>query len=242
MTIIGASTYYSATSRHSISDTLKSTSSETSPEFDGCDVENNAKAQVSSDIESTSTAHESLNERLKGLTLNKGSDLPALKPAWERLSDEEYAAYQAMERDFIDMDARALQSEYRKFYDDPNDPRIERYADIVVGGKIVASVDNQGLITASSDTIGKRLAVLSLEDTGLQGPEQAKYTSEKLIKLLGGSISLADTAITQSTFNRIVQLAQAQIDFEGMKADPKYDEINRRYEELAQSDIARSQR
>lgn len=70
------------------------------------------------------------------------------------------------------------------------------YAQVKVGGKVVATLYNGGSSTmtnAAAAEIGK------LEDPpGLSGPDLAQWRADNYARLLGGTVEKASTAITQS--------------------------------------------
>lgn len=246
MTVSGAAAYYSDTSRYSVSSILGRTdengassafASEMSKTPAGSDADEPSADASEATPQSPNTGFQM---RLTGLTLHVGSDLPVLKPDWERLSCEEYAESQETQRIFLEMQTRVLEHDYTHRPDDPNDPRIKPYANITIGGKTVITIDNQGCVGTSSDRLPKSVAKLCEETNGLEGPELAKYLTEKIGEMLGGRVVIADTAITQSFYQKLVAAAQPTIDFEGMKNDPRYSEIQEQYEELAQNDVQRS--
>lgn len=246
MAISGASTHYSDTSRYSVTSIFGSagetgSSSAFASEIPGTQAGTATGEPSGNDTDTAlETPNADFQRRLTGLTWRAGAELAVAKPLWERLSSEDYAEYQETQRGFLEMQTRVLEHDYTHRPDDPNDPRIKPYANITIGGKVVVTIDNQGCVGTMNDGLAKRLAKLSEETNGLEGPALAKYLSEKIGEMLGGKVVVAGTAITQSVYERLVEAAQPTIDFEGMKNDPRYAEIQKQYDELARNDVERS--
>jgi uncharacterized membrane protein YebE (DUF533 family) len=70
------------------------------------------------------------------------------------------------------------------------------YAQVKVGGKVVATLYNGGSSTMTNEAAAK---VGGLQDLpGLSGPDLAQWRADRYAKLLGGTVEKAQTAITQS--------------------------------------------
>lgn len=97
------------------------------------------------------------------------------------------------------------------------------YAQVKVGGKVVATLYNGGSSTMTNEaaaTIGK------LEDPpGLSGPDLAQWRADQYAARLGGTVEKASTAITQSQWtpreSRSTSYSREQLDaaFQAMLAD-----------------------
>lgn len=97
------------------------------------------------------------------------------------------------------------------------------YAQVKVGGKVVATLYNGGpstMTNAAAATIGE------LEDPpGLEGPDLAQLRADTYAKLLGGTVEKAPTAITQSQWtpreSNSASYARDQLDaaFQAMLAE-----------------------
>ena len=104
---------------------------------------------------------------------------------------------------------------------------MKTYATVVVGGRVVATLDNQGLMT-SDNALAGRLRDLPDQVYGRGGPDLAQARAEHLAALLGGRVVKAKTAITQAQFNAnpIDQdRLRPKIDAEAMRLDPLNDRI-----------------
>ncbi|MHC4040572.1 hypothetical protein [Bradyrhizobium sp. 23AC] len=70
------------------------------------------------------------------------------------------------------------------------------YAQVKVGGKVVATLYNGGSSTMTNAAAAK---IGKLEDPpGLSGPDLAQWRADNYARLLGGTVEKAPTAITQS--------------------------------------------
>lgn len=187
-----------------------------------------------------SSSVSNFKERLASLTLNNGLDVARAKPVWE-LPEDQYQDYLATERDYVDMRTRVLQHDHTQYPDNPDDPSFQPYANIVVGGRVVATINNQGVVSTTDEQLGQRLLPLSQLNTGLDGPELAQHLAEQIAKMLGGEIVPADTALEQSVYERLAAAAIPVVDYEGMTSDPKYTEIESRKTELDKIELSRQQ-
>lgn len=61
---------------------------------------------------------------------------------------------------------------------------------------------------------------------------RSKDLAEQMTKLLGGRIVTADTAIIQSDFKRLSLESQPTVDYDEMKNDPRYGDLQNQYPEL----------
>lgn len=163
-------------------------------------------------------------------SLQEGRLVPQATPVWE-LPEDEYQDYMQAQRSVAEMQKRGLEIGHSQAPDMTDDPRLQTYATVVVGGKVVATIDNQG-VTATDNALGQKLKNLLLgEVNGTNGPDLAEARAQQLADLLGGRIVLADTAMDQSSFERLPSL-QAQIDVDAMTADPSYGELQDLYAHL----------
>jgi hypothetical protein len=156
-------------------------------------------------------------------TLINCSLLKVIGMPWE-LSEDAYA-------NIVNSIQRNLETNYRTMPEEPplsNDPRTDAYANVVVGGKVVATIDNQGVTGVNDDRLAEKLLNTlpdSVNDTS--GPDLAQARAEQIARLLGGKIVKSGTAITQGMFNSLPELkvAMPSVDFEAMKKDPLYAEL-----------------
>lgn len=158
-----------------------------------------------------------LSERLKDARINI-AELP----------EAQYREFIENEQRRIDANAFHLQQQYTERIEQPADSPLTRpYASIVVGGKEVATIDNQGVITtddALSDALKNRLAAA---DTGKGGPLQAETNAAILAAHFGGRIRAASTAITQAKYEELVATPAPtpRVDTAAMQKDPLHAQI-----------------
>jgi hypothetical protein len=125
----------------------------------------------------------------------------------------------------------SLAANYRTMPEEPglsSDIRTDAYATVVVGGKVVATIDNQGVVGTDDDVLGAKLRDALLGSVnGTNGPDLAQARAEQLAGLLGGKIVKSDSAITQSAFNSLLtsQAAMPSVDYEAMRNDPLYAQL-----------------
>jgi hypothetical protein len=154
-----------------------------------------------------------------------------------RLPEDRYKDYLESEKTFLEMDQRSLEIQFtqRSYPDLSNDPRTKPYANIVVGGKVVATIDNQGVVGTNDDILGQKLQSLLLSNVnGTNGPDLAQARAEQLANMLGGRVVQADTAIDQSKFASLSSMDPTEfIDYDAMRSDSRYEDLQRRYAEQA---------
>lgn len=131
---------------------------------------------------------------------------------------------------------RSLEADYMKLENmtqpDPsylaNHPAMKPYATVEVDGKVVATLDNQGLIQASNALFQKFAAIVPNDVNGTNGPRLAQARAEHIAAALGGKVVRSSSAITQAQFeaNPIDQeKLRPQINREAMMRDPMYQQI-----------------
>ena len=120
-------------------------------------------------------------------------------------------------------------------------PGTRTYADVIVDGKVLASIDNQGVVRTDERTGGAMTGRLAGLVNGRNGPDLAQVRAEQLAQMLGGTVAFADTAMTQRQFEALGPIPRAIpiLDRAGMAADPRSSMIGqliqRRAEHLAQA-------
>ncbi|MGI2031290.1 hypothetical protein ACRQ1B_02750 [Rhizobium panacihumi] len=162
------------------------------------------------------------------------------------LPEDEYQSFMEGERRRIEANTRYLKNQYTgepQFPDLTNYPGTKNYADVVVGGKVVAKVDNQGVITIYDDSIAARLKDKLPDDiNGKGGPDLAQARAEAAAKLLGGRVLKSSTAISQSQFDAlpVPQIIPGEVDYDSMKNDPLYQQIEKMREHYQQTEQDRA--
>lgn len=162
------------------------------------------------------------------------------------LPEEKYQSFMEAEKRRIEANEFYLKNQYTgepQFPDLTNYPGTKNYADIVVGGQVVAKVDNQGVITIFDDSIAARLKDKLPDDiNGKGGPDLAQARAEAAAKLLGGHVLKSSTAISQSQFDAlpVPQIIPGEVDYDSMKNDTLYQQIEKMREHYQKTELDRA--
>lgn len=153
--------------------------------------------------------------------LTLGSQLKPINLA--ELPEEDFQQYVEMEQARIEANRMMLEGRYTtEEHPDPGSlPQTKTYAEVVVNGKVVATIDNQGVIT--TDKALSKSVLSQLPDSSSNGPELAQARAERLAQLFGGEVRVADSALTQLQFNALsTEVIKRTLDDTAMKAEPAY--------------------
>jgi len=104
----------------------------------------------------------------------------------------------------------------------PGDPRLlEPYAEIVVDGRVIATVDNNGYIGSDVNLRHLGIDMDAISGGNLpKGPRRAQVLADQLARAAGGSVWVqSETALDQATYDRLEQ-PRAVVDRLAMQADP----------------------
>jgi hypothetical protein len=95
------------------------------------------------------------------------------------------------------------------------------YAQVVVNGKVVATLYNSGAAETSNATYARVKNLSSMgEEEKSTGPELAQKRAEEIAKALGGSVVKSDTAVTQSQYLSTPAFqVKYEIDYAAMERD-----------------------
>lgn len=107
-------------------------------------------------------------------------------------------------------------------------PALQTYATVTVNGKVVATIDNQGVAGASNAVASRFADRISNEVNGSNGPDLAQLRAQQIAALLGGKVEKASTAMTQQQFNANPidpDALRPRIDVEAMKQHPLYQQL-----------------
>ncbi len=145
------------------------------------------------------------------------------------LPEERYQEFMQAQKQLIEANQRYLDNQYSS-RNNPSDEPLQQsqpYATIKVGGKVIASVDNQGVVTTASGLSQDLLNRLPNEFNGGNGPDLAQARAEVLASYFGGKVEKADTALTQPGFNLLQDKAEmaASIDYAAMQNDPMFEHL-----------------
>lgn len=101
-------------------------------------------------------------------------------------------------------------------------PAYQDYARVMVNGKEVARLENNGMLETSNSLAVKLDGLIPNQSAkGGTGPELAKLRAETIARLLGGSVVMADTAMTQARYDALPPLTP-KVDYEALRQDPMY--------------------
>jgi hypothetical protein len=224
MTTIGPTAYYSSTGRYG---GTEKTDSSTVNTYTASQQESGRKSVAGGGNSSgVSTVALKLQGKLVSLYM---FDLSNAKPIdIAALPQDQYNEFMKAKEQFIETSMSSLESEYstHEAPDLSSYAGLKPYAHVVIGGSVVATIDNQGVVT-SDDALGNRLRNLLSGLDGVSGPDFSQKIAERIANFVGGRIQKARTALTQREFNSLPPIPEAKvtIDHVAMKADPRYAEI-----------------
>lgn len=250
MTTIASTSYYNATTRHAGSNGAVIAGANdpyANAVADQGSGNRAGKAPAAADSGASTATISFMGKVVNAIVLDR-SNLKAIDVA--ELPEDQYQQFMEGTRRGIEANKRYLESQYteRSFPDYSNDPRMKTYATITIAGKVVATIDNQGVVTTASDAMGERIT--KLLTAGLVGevnipggPANAQFRAEKIAELLGGRIVKASTAMTQRQYNAMPPFEgpTITIDYEGMKNDPLSAQIDRMAENYAETEQKRAE-
>lgn len=119
-------------------------------------------------------------------------------------------------------------SEPRKVTKAEMGPRVQDFAQVEVSGKVVATIDNQGVVMTEDGSLGSSLLKLFANDKSAKnGPNMAKIRAEQIAKMVGGEVVKAKSALTQNQFDALppFRFPERTIDYAAMERDPLFNEI-----------------
>jgi len=134
-------------------------------------------------------------------------------------TSEEFAEHLSMMNEMLEL-------EYSSPPDLSNNAAYGVNSRVVVNGKVVATLDNNGFLESSNDLAARLGEDLPGSVNGKSGPNLAAARAKAVAEALGGKVVVADTAITQSAWEKI-PTPTATVDREAMTRDPLWDEINK---------------
>ncbi|MBK1838595.1 hypothetical protein JHL17_14335 [Azospirillum sp. YIM B02556] len=131
-------------------------------------------------------------------------------------------APEEMFQDFVKSTETMLRNSHLKMPDTAGSPAFQDYARVMVNGREVARLQNNGMVETSNSLAAKLDGVISNEwQHGGSGPDLAKSRAETIARLLGGSVAMAKTAITQARYDSLPSLTPT-VDHDAMRQDPLY--------------------
>lgn len=149
------------------------------------------------------------------------------------LPEADYQTAMDIQLKGIELSEKSLQSQYTDYSapDLSHEPRVQTYATVTVGGRVVATIDNQGGVESSDADYLRFKAALSDSVNNTNGPDLAQRRAEEIAAVLGGTVQKSSTAITQSQFEALPEpsTAKATVDYDAMRRDPAYQIIQDMY-------------
>ncbi len=224
MNTIGSTAYYDSTGRYG---GTEKTDNSTANTYTASQQESGRRSVAGADNSSgVSTVTLKLQGKLVSLYM---FDLSNAKPIdVAALPQDQYNEFMQAKEQLIETSMSSLENEYstHEAPDLSNYAGLKPYANVVIGGSVVATIDNQGVVT-SDDALGNRLRNLLSGLDGVSGPDFSQKIAERIANFVGGRIQKARTALTQMEFNSLPPIPETKvtIDHVGMKADPRYAEI-----------------
>lgn len=254
MTTIASTSYYNAATRHAgsngaglaMADDPYAVADQGSSNRAG-KASSTADGAQAADSGASTVTFSFMGKVVNAIVLDR-ANLKAINVA--ELPEDEYQQFMEGSRLRLEANRTYLENQYteRSYPDYSNDPRMKTYATVTIAGRVVATIDNQGVVTTASDAMGERInkllaAGLPNEANIPGGPASAQNRAEKIAELLGGRIVKASTAMTQRQYNAMPPFEgpTITIDYEGMKNDPLSAQIDRMAENYAQTEQKRAE-
>ncbi len=142
------------------------------------------------------------------------------------MPEDVYGRIIEMRENDIEMSKRRLENQHTHYSRPSLHAGYDTYATVSEGGKVVATIDNQGHVTTYDGFDQKRLEALIMGLNVRSGPGLAKLLAEQIAAMTRGRVSQASTAITQRQFDALRPIeSTVTVDRDAMKADPLYQEI-----------------
>jgi len=148
------------------------------------------------------------------------------------MPQELYDTFSQVGQKFIEMMQSSLRDQYTTPGGPPdlsNYPGKQPYATITVGGQVVATILNDGVVGIDNNDIYEKVKGILNNPSNSGGPDGAQARADQIAKMLGGRVSKSSTAITQSQYDALpsIVIPEPTIDYEGMKNDPRYAQIQK---------------
>jgi hypothetical protein len=152
------------------------------------------------------------------------------------LPEDKFQFFVNLYNDLISANESILKSEHSEqiLPDLSSDPRLKTFATVSSGGKVIAIIDNQGVLQTEGGALGTRiqefLSSLSGQEKSLRsGPSIAQFRANAIADFFGGRIDKASTAMTQREFDALPPMKKPEtiIDYDAMEKDPLSETIRR---------------
>jgi hypothetical protein len=165
----------------------------------------------------------------------------------ETVPEDQYQAYVEQERQSLDGLLALLQDIYTERTAMPaNDLLTRPYATVEAGGKLLASIDNQGVITTDAALEGGLARQIQQLGQSASGPSLAAQVADLLARQLGGKVNRSASALSQASYQQLVDqrnaATTATVRTADMQKDEMYKQIQSRQEYLNQIAARRAAR
>lgn len=242
MTMIGSTAYYTSASNYGGANKASEKAYEASVESKRQEAGPKAGTASKSSPTGLSTVILDLQGKLTNLHVFDLSNAKQMDIA--ALPEDRYKEFMEGEQQRIEANTRYLENQYST-HEEPdlsNYAGLKPYADVVIGGKVVATIDNQGVVS-SDGALGKRLKELLSDLNGTPGPDFAQQIADQIANLVGGRVLKSDTALSQSEFNALPSIPESSIavDRDRMRADPLHAQIQSWKQNYALTEQRRSE-
>ncbi|WP_086478984.1 hypothetical protein [Oceanospirillum sanctuarii] len=127
-------------------------------------------------------------------------------------------------RQIVESNLSFLQSRYQQIENYQGNPVNNTYAEVVVRGQVVATIDNNGYLSTSNAFHAQHqlLAAAGLNPPGVaKGPELARARAEMIAQLSGGYIRKSEDAMDQADYEAAVK-PSLSVNTEMMMQDPLF--------------------
>ncbi|MFG1489390.1 hypothetical protein ABMA58_09085 [Oceanospirillum sp. HFRX-1_2] len=127
-------------------------------------------------------------------------------------------------RQIVESNLSFLQARYQQIENYQGNPVNNTYAEVVVRGQVVATIDNNGYLSTSNGFGAQHqvAAAAGLNPPGVaKGPELAQARAEMIAQLSGGYIRKHENAMDQKTYDNSVK-PSLSVNTELMMQDPMF--------------------
>lgn len=154
------------------------------------------------------------------------------------LPEDEYQSFVEREAARIEANRQYLEMQYTHFPEPPdlsNYPGNKPYATVSIGGRVVATIFNDGGVQTNDNALGLKLRdVLKGSVNGTNGPHLAQDRADQIAAMLGGKISKSRTALTQIQYAALPPIVTQPptVDYQAMMGDPLYAQLQKQADKL----------
>jgi len=146
-----------------------------------------------------------------GIDINTVKKLDLPSSAIRKLSDEEIAKFKKIQEMAYSKPANLDELK--------NHISQKPYAEVKVGGQLIATIYNNGTSSTSNALGGKINKIIEELDSKLSGPEGAQARAEAIAKAFGGTVVKSKTAVTQAQYLATPAFeVKYEVDYEAMNA------------------------